>query len=117
MSLGLERPCHSLFSRFRKSDLEDLKMGDFTPKFNLKSVKNDKDLRKIRLKLDCPSEVEWERWKPGREHQKTFYVKNILNKVQVRMSMRSAEMQLLMPAITNLCEEDVYCIALKLYLV
>lgn len=59
-------------------------MTEFVPKFNLKSVKNDRDLRKIRLKLDCPSEIEWDRWKPGREHQKTFHVKNILNKVQVQ---------------------------------
>lgn len=74
----------SIFPVFSISEVyrSRFKMADFTPKFDLKSVKNDKDLRKIRLKLDCPSELEWERWKSGREHQKTFYVKNILNKVQ-----------------------------------
>ena len=77
-------------------------MGDFTPKFNLKSIKNDKDLRKIRLKLDCPSELEWERWKPGREHQKTFYVKNILNKVQVCISTRSTSIHLLPILLINI---------------
>lgn len=67
-------------------------MTDLNSRFGVKDSKNDRDLRKIRLKLDCPSEVEWERWRPGREHQKTFYVKNILNKVQVCMSARSERM-------------------------
>ncbi len=58
-------------------------MTEFVPKFNLKGIKNDRDLRKVRLKLDCPSEMVWDKWKPSREHLKTFYIKNILNKVQV----------------------------------
>lgn len=61
------------------------------PKHGVESLKNDRDLRKIRLKLDCPSEVEWDRWKPGREHQKTFFVKNILNKVQVCINLHKVE--------------------------
>jgi hypothetical protein len=61
------------------------------PKHGVESLKNDRDLRKIRLKLDCPSEVEWDRWKPGREHQKTFMVKNILNKVQVCINVQKVE--------------------------
>jgi hypothetical protein len=58
-------------------------MTEFVPKFNLKSIKNDRDLRKVRLKLDCPSEMVWDKWKPSHEQPKTFYIKNILNKVQV----------------------------------
>lgn len=102
----------SIFPVFSISEVyrSRFKMADFTPKFDLKSVKNDKDLRKIRLKLDCPSELEWERWKSGREHQKTFYVKNILNKVQVCISSRSTRMQQLLMLVIKSHVRSMYTV-------